>query len=205
MTVALVDRWVTGWSTSRQMPRRRDGDGWLVDVAAETRSQERIAVVSSLAEIRRLVAATTAPDVWLTLVGELDASARGAVAGLDAVTTDECMMTAPIRPGAVPAQVAIDHDGSVAHARIDVDGKPAARGQVAVGAGDAVFDRIETFPAFRRRGLGRLIMTGLTAWAAGHDATTGLLMASDSGRRLYETLGWSAVAPIATYRGSSAP
>lgn len=44
-------------------------------------------------------------------------------------------------------------------------------------------------------------MTGLAAWAAEQHATTGLLMASVSGRKLYDSLGWSTVAPIVTLRG----
>lgn len=201
MTNALVDRWVTGWCDSRQMVRRRDGESWLVEVAAETRSQERITSAPSLPELRRLVAATTAPDVWLTLVGELDAQIRDAVAGLDPVTSGECMMITRIQPGIVPTQVVIEQAGQLAHARIEVDGELAAHGQAAVSAGDAVFDRIETTPTFRRRGLGRLIMTGLAAWAAEQHATTGLLLASASGRKLYDSLGWSTVAPIVTLRG----
>ncbi|MDF2916990.1 MAG: hypothetical protein K0S70_1207 [Microbacterium sp.] len=201
MTSAWVDRWVAGWCSSRQMPRRRDGDSWLVDVATEGRSHERVASTASLKEIDRLVAVTTAPDVRLTLVGELDASMRDAVAVLDPVNTSECMMSAPIPPGIVPAQVEIEQDGSVAYARIHMDGELAAHGQVAVNAGDAVFDRIRTMSAFQRRGLGRLIMTGLAAWAAEHQATTGILVASADGRKLYESLGWSPVAPIAMFRG----
>ncbi len=202
MTSAWVDRWVTGWCGSRQMPRRRDGDSWLVGVGTEDRSQERVApATASIAEVRRLVTATAAPDVWLTLVGELDASTRDAVAVLDPANTSECMMSTDIRPGIVPTEVAIEQDGSVAYARIHVDGELAARGQVAVNAGDAVFDRIRTTSAFQRRGLGRLTMTGLAAWAAEQQATTGILVASASGRKLYESLGWIQVAPIAMFRG----
>ncbi|MDF2580587.1 GNAT family N-acetyltransferase [Microbacterium arborescens] len=201
MTSAWVDRWVTGWCISRQMQRCRDGDSWLVEVGADDRSQERIVSTASLTEVDRLVAATSAPDVWLTLVGELDASMRDAVAVLDPANTSECMMSAYIQPGIVPTEVAIEQDGAVAYARIHVDGELAARGQVAVDAGDAVFDRIRTTSAFQRRGLGRLVMTGLTAWAAERQATTGILVASASGRKLYESLGWSQVAPIAMFRG----
>ncbi|WKK70294.1 GNAT family N-acetyltransferase [Rathayibacter oskolensis] len=183
------------------MLRRRDGDGWLVEVAAETRSREYISVAPSLPELRRLVAATTAPDVWLTLVGDLDAESLDAVAALDPVTSGEGMMTTRIVPAEVPASVRIEVDGRVAHARIEVRGELAARGQAAVRAGDVVFDRIETMPSFRRRGLGGLVMTGLSAWSAETGATTGLLMASVSGRRLYESLGWAAVAPLVTFRG----
>ena len=201
MTSALVERWVTGWCLSRQMSWRRDGESWLVEVAAETRSQERIAASPSLAEAHRLVEATTASDVWLTFIGEIHASVGAAVGSLDRVSGSECMMTARVEPGSVPAGVVIEHDGPVAHARIDIDGELAARGQVAVQADHAVFDRIETMPAFRRRGLGRQVMTGLAAWTADHHATTGVLTASVSGRKLYETLGWSTFGPVSTFRG----
>lgn len=200
-TRALVDRWVDGWAVSRGMLSARDGDSWLVEVAAETRSWEYISESPSLPELYRLVAATAAPDVWLTLVGDLDAQSRGAVGGLDPVTSDERMMTTSIVPTASPANVIIEENGRVAHARIEVNGALAARGQAALSAADVVFDRIETTPEFRRRGLGRLVMTGLTAWAADHNAATALLMASVSGRKLYDSLGWLEVARIVTLRG----
>ena len=44
-------------------------------------------------------------------------------------------------------------------------------------------------------------MTGLSAWAADSNATTGLLMASVSGHKLYDSLSWSELAPIVTFRG----
>jgi GNAT superfamily N-acetyltransferase len=198
---ALVDRWVQGWCDSRRMVSRREGEGWLVDMAAGTRSREYISAVPSLPELHRLVTATTGPDVWLTLVGDLDAQSLEAVAALDPVAGGECMMTAPILDRAVPAHVSIEEDGRVAHARIEVGGRLAARGQAAVRGSDVVFDRIETVPEFRRRGLGRHVMTGLGAWAADKRATTGVLVASVSGRGLHESLGWSESAPIVTFRG----
>lgn len=200
-TRALVERWVEGWCDSRRMLGHREGDGWLVEVSAETRSFEYISAAPSLLELHRLVTATSAPDVWLTLVGELDRRSLEAVSALDPVTSGECMMTTRILPTEVPTGVRLEEDGQVAHARIEVGGELAARGQAAVCAADVVFDRIETLPTFRRQGLGRLVMTGLTGWAAETGATTGLLMASVSGRRLYESLGWSHVVPIVTYRG----
>ncbi|NRG39333.1 GNAT family N-acetyltransferase [Rathayibacter sp. VKM Ac-2835] len=201
VTPELVDRWVAGWCTSRGMLARRDGDGRLVEVAAETRSREYVIAEPSLPELHRLAAAVTTPDVWLTIVGDLDERGRDAVAGLDAVTSDERMMTTRLRTSARPPQVRIEENGRVAHARIEVEGEIAARGQAALSGGDVVFDRIETTPRFRRRGLGGLVMTGLSAWAAENGATTGLLMASVGGRALYTSLGWTEVAPIVTLRG----
>ncbi|NQX18183.1 GNAT family N-acetyltransferase [Rathayibacter sp. VKM Ac-2857] len=197
----LVDRWVAGWSESRAMHARRDGDAWLVEVAAETRSREYVIAAPSLPELRRLVGAVSAPEVWLTVVGELDADALEAVAGLDPVTRGERMMTTRLARTLAPVGVRLEAVGRVAHARIQLEGGIAARGQVAVVGGDAVFDRIETAPKFRRRGLGRLVMTGLGAWAAESGATTGLLMASVKGRALYTSVGWAEAAPIVTLRG----
>lgn len=201
VTRELVGRWVEGWCDSRQMHGRRDGEGWLVDVDAATRSREYVSLAPSPVELRRLLAAATTPEVWLTIVGDIDAASAEVLAGLDALTSGEHMMTAPVAPGPVPAQVRIEERGRVAFARIEVEGELAAQGQAAVRAGDVVFDRIETIPAFRRRGFGGLVMTGLSVWAADQGATTGLLMASVGGRRLYGSLGWSDVAPIRTFRG----
>ena len=200
----LVDRWVAGWCESRGMLARRDGDGRLVEVASGTRSREYVIAGPSLPELRRLAAAVTAPDVWLTIVGDLDERGRDAVAGLDRVTSDERMMTTRLRQAERPAQVRIEEVGRVAHARIEAEGEVAARGQAALSGGDVVFDRIETTPRFRRRGLGGLVMTGLSAWAAENGASTGLLMASVDGRALYSSLGWTEVAPIVTLRGRAA-
>ena len=200
----LVDRWVAGWCESRGMLARRDGDGRLVEVASGTRSREYVIAGPSLPELRRLAAAVTAPDVWLTIVGDLDERGRDAVAGLDRVTSDERMMTTRLRQAERPAQVRIEEVGRVAHARIEAEGEVAARGQAALSGGDVVFDRIETTPRFRRRGPGGLVMTGLSAWAAENGASTGLLMASVDGRALYSSLGWTEVAPIVTLRGRAA-
>jgi hypothetical protein len=46
---------------------RREGEGWSIEVAAETRSLEYIGAAPSLLELHRLVTATSAPGVWLTL------------------------------------------------------------------------------------------------------------------------------------------
>jgi ribosomal protein S18 acetylase RimI-like enzyme len=54
---------------------------------------------------------------------------------------------------------------------------------VIVGA-SAVFDRIETDPAHRRRGLGRTLMTRLGGLAVQDGAETGTLVATPDGRAL---------------------
>jgi GNAT superfamily N-acetyltransferase len=68
----------------------------------------------------------------------------------------------------------------------------AAVGTVGQVGEVATFDRIETMPAFQRRGLGRHVMAALTAQAVGRGATHGVLAASADGRQLYSSIGWQA-------------
>ncbi|KQM29708.1 hypothetical protein ASL10_03485 [Frigoribacterium sp. Leaf8] len=205
--IPLVDRWVEGWALSRGAARHRDGDAWRVDVAAATRAVERIVGRPTPDELTRLVDETTAPDVWLSVIGPLDDVARATLARLDAVTHAERMMTSQVSARPLPAGVIVDGDGDgrVVHVRVEVDGVVAARGQAAVVGEDVVFDRIATEPDFRRRGLGSRVMAGLEHGAAARGATTGLLFASVDGRRLYESLGWREVAELGTWRGRGLP
>lgn len=197
----LVDRWVEGWGDSRGMTRRRNGDTWTVEVASALRTREYVAASPSPDVFHGLVSQMTAPDIWFTIIGDLDPWLRDAAAGLPVVNLDERLMTSALGPTAIPTQVRIDEEGRVGHARIEIEGEIAARGQAAVRGTDVIFDRIETSPPFRRRGLGRLVMGGLSGWAAANGATTGLLLASVEGQQLYRSLGWQEVAPVVTLSG----
>ena len=98
-------------------------------------------------------------------------------------------------------------DGGVVGVRVvDSDGVEVARGMVAVAGADAVVHAIQTEPAHRRRGLGRVVTAHLCARAAERGARTGLLVASTAGERLYRALGWSprATVLVATRPGEQA-
>ncbi|MGW7263548.1 GNAT family N-acetyltransferase [Streptomyces sp. NPDC054842] len=91
--------------------------------------------------------------------------------------------------------------GGVGHALVlSADGSWAAHGHVAPTGATAVFDRIETAPAHRRRGLGRLVMRALTGLAVAAGAGTGVLAGTPDGRALYESLGWRVDAPLTSAR-----
>jgi predicted GNAT family acetyltransferase len=72
----------------------------------------------------------------------------------------------------------------------------AASGQLAVTDGDAVFDRIETASAHRRRGLGSVVMGTLVGQAVARGARHGVLVASVAGQALYASLGWETRAAV---------
>ncbi|KAJ3481695.1 hypothetical protein NLG97_g7756 [Lecanicillium saksenae] len=68
--------------------------------------------------------------------------------------------------------------------------KLAASGQVGIHEEMAVFDKIKTEEDFRRQGLGTLIMQTLGAEAHARGATTGWLIGTPDGQKLYNQLGW---------------
>ncbi|WP_144761756.1 GNAT family N-acetyltransferase [Curtobacterium sp. 9128] len=206
MTVheAFVERWVAGWARSRSLSVERDGAGWCVLVGSETRHEEYVVAEPSPAEALRLARLVERRYTsWLTVIGGIGPEALAAFASLDRVARVETVMEARLAAVPMPSDVlvAVADSGDVAHLVVEIDGQVAARGQVAVLGRDAVFDRIETEAAFRRRGLGRTIVAGLTSWAAARGADTGLLLASEQGRALYRAAGWRDVAPAVTFRG----
>ncbi len=71
-----------------------------------------------------------------------------------------------------------------------------AHGSVGVNGEYAVFDRLETHPGHRRQGLGMMMMKSLTARALDYPVTTGLVLASTGGQRLYHKLGWRSLSPM---------
>ena len=60
-----------------------------------------------------------------------------------------------------------------------------------------VFDRIETAPSHRRKGLGMAVMHALGS-ARRLASNPQLLVATEDGRALYARLGWTVITPVAT-------
>ena len=73
----------------------------------------------------------------------------------------------------------------------------AASGYAAEYNGIFIFDRIIVEEAHRRRGLGKAMMAVLGAEQRSR-ATRRVLVATDAGRALYSTLGWTVIAPYST-------
>jgi len=69
-------------------------------------------------------------------------------------------------------------------------GDIAAMGRIALVEDFVIYDRIETHPDHRRRGLGSIVMKALASIGAAHVKQKGILVATTAGRALYETLGW---------------
>ena len=193
----LVMRWVRSWAHTRDLSVDQV-DGWpLVHVNGPSRDTEIVCVEPGREVFEQLARLTgRVPRQMLTLFAHDVAPyvAAPLPPGLRVDRDDELFMTTTLAPAPVPP-----HNGYVA--RWVVDGTRAtytlddgesvpAEGSVGVLGSDANFDRIETSPRHRRRGLGRHIMAALSAWAVDRGATTGLLAASADGALLYTALGW---------------
>ncbi|MFC4039589.1 GNAT family N-acetyltransferase [Dactylosporangium siamense] len=88
-------------------------------------------------------------------------------------------------------------DVAIATCTDDATGEIAASGRLAAAGHVGVIDQVATSPAHRRRGLGRAIMHSLSHHACERGMHTGVLVATDDGRELYRTLGWTVRSPIA--------
>ncbi|GAB1329349.1 GNAT family N-acetyltransferase [Streptomyces sennicomposti] len=213
----LIRRWLDGWTVARSLPEAEPvepaGDGLRSECDQPGREVEVFALRADEEpeSVARLAAAVaTARQVtWLT-VPTLRRDAVEAVvgaAGLELVQRSEWFMTTdltehPRHAPAAPYEREVRTDGPVTVVSLhDRAGEVAARGTIAVVGGDAIADRIETEAAHRRRGLGRAVMSALAETAVSQGARTGLLIASQEGRRLYSALGWHHKADVLIARG----
>ncbi|QUF07722.1 GNAT family N-acetyltransferase [Actinosynnema pretiosum subsp. pretiosum] len=207
----LTRRWERGWSACRGWTRQPEERGALrVLLGLPGRHRELIALRLS-PELAAEVAAADEPT-WLTVPTDhpTEAARTLAEAGLHVRPTREHLMTRPLAdhpapllpPGYHPLvtvtdaavlRVELRHPDTAATAATTT---AAASGQAALVDGDAVFDRVETAPRHRRKGLGSAVMALLSAEAVTRGATRGVLMATPDGHALYTALGWSTAAEV---------
>jgi GNAT superfamily N-acetyltransferase len=205
-------RWVAGWAHSR-------------GVSVGTVEGWPIAHVRSASRAWEIVCAEPDPEAWGTLLDDIvgDRTAMLTLVAADPAPylaqvrapvrvdrDDESLMWRDLRNPQGMQDIDLhtlgiertpEPDGRLV-LRLLTDEQVAAEGHVAVLGDDAVFDRIETTPRFRRQGLARWLMAELTAYAVEQGATTGLLCASAEGAELYGALGWDHVAPVRSLMGS---
>ncbi|MEV0647870.1 GNAT family N-acetyltransferase [Phytomonospora sp. NPDC050363] len=204
----LVRRWLAGWTAARAIaPAVGVPGGFRVTLALPGRLHEFVA--PDLDGIAPLAAALhTVEPSWLTAFATDAEHTEKALreAGLEFFTAPESFMAVRLadQPARRPSDgytLATAADGPLVRTRVTApDGTLAATGLMAVAGTDAVAHEIHTEEAHRRRGLGGVVMTALAERAADLGATTGLLIASAAGERLYTSLGWDTLATVMTVR-----
>ncbi|WP_433165305.1 GNAT family N-acetyltransferase [Kribbella sp. CA-247076] len=149
------------------------------------------------------------------LAPDREVVARGVAAGGDALVEPRGAMgragvlasdrEVVVRGVVAGGEVVVESRGALEVVRVvGAHGGVAARGMVAVTGDVAVMHDIQTEPAYRRRGLGSVVMGVLSRRAVERGASTGLLMATADGEQLYRRLGWLREATMVTAKGSGA-
>jgi GNAT superfamily N-acetyltransferase len=203
----LAMRWLEGWSAATGHPWV-DEDGVVrIEALMASRRFEYLLVEPNIEEfesITRLIGGDSRDVV--TVFTNKPEYYRVPHAGLVVDRYDEALMTFPLgnTPTSVPEgfETKWDEQGSRVNLQVVHGEELAAIGTLAIVGHDAIFDRIETMPRYRRRGLGRFMMYDLATWAIDHGAELGILAASAEGQALYRTLGWQSECTMLMFRGT---
>ncbi|MBC6981287.1 GNAT family N-acetyltransferase [Caulobacter sp. 17J80-11] len=199
----LVAAWVKGWALARGTPAPvAEADGWRVDVGWP--DQQARYVFAGLSErLAGLAAEIDRPFVLLKACAAPEAVAAVLPPGWSVrppgffMSCDGPQTGAGVAPDGYALEQA--QEGPVAVVRLRApDGTEAAIGRMVVADGRAIYDRIVTQQAHRRRGCGRAVMAALRAEADARGAAQGVLVATAEGRWLYEALGWRLHTPYST-------
>ncbi|WP_370942429.1 GNAT family N-acetyltransferase [Amycolatopsis sp. cg5] len=195
----LVRAWVHGWAASRRTSAPvTEPDGWRIDVGLPDHRVRYILPSADPDLVRARVAGLSEQGTWIKVFGNVQATL------MPGWTNDEPghLMTidlSQVEHAALPDgyRLEVHAGGDRAEAVIQAaDGALAARAQTGLAGDHAVLDQVVTEPAHRRRGLGRVLMGALGAFAHDSGAKTAVLAATDDGRALYLALGWADVRPL---------
>jgi GNAT superfamily N-acetyltransferase len=194
----LTEQWVATWAHIRDISVTEVDGCALVHVASPSRETELVCIDPGVERFLELVQHIDGDSRAMLTVAAHDVgpylTARRPP-GVRVDRDDEALMSARLVELDVPPLEADltfrwDVDGAGMTYTLESGRSVAAHGTVGVLGHVATFDRIETMPAFQRRGLGRHVMAVLTSQAMGRGATDGVLAASAQGRQLYTALGW---------------
>ncbi|MFJ1607974.1 GNAT family N-acetyltransferase [Streptomyces sp. NPDC088253] len=204
MVPELTRSWVMGLAVARRSPVPVELPwGMRVDVG---RPRERARyVLLRTGDAALLAVAEQAAEPTSRILTFLAPERASALLGPEWQFRDtELLMTTSLRRSTarVPNgyETAAVTDGAVTHVRVcTAEGETAAAGYVAVDGAVAVVDRVATYPAHQRRGLGTLVMHALTEAALASGARTAVLSATEEGRALYTFLGWAPCGSLAAF------
>jgi ribosomal protein S18 acetylase RimI-like enzyme len=208
----IVRRWLEGWRLCRGLEPVIEYDDAYAAVLRMPGRERELFARSDDAEIVHRLATELTQDTWLTVTTQSgdEIARRLAAAGARPFEEQKTLMSIDLRDQPTTAQVVtppvaveLESAAPLEYVRVRIDDTVAAHGMVAIVGDDAVMHDIQTDPAYRRRGLGSIVMDGLGRRALERGATTGLLMATTDGFHLYRKLGWLPEATMVTASGDA--
>ncbi|WP_255754831.1 GNAT family N-acetyltransferase [Massilia sp. erpn] len=201
--LALIERWLAGWSLSRGVPAPLPyGEGLVVEVGMPAQLRRYVFADAGHA-LQACAERIHDPYIFLKAAVEPEILRR-ALPARWSIESPGYLMAGPAQAKdriALPPGYRIvrerQHGAHVVRI-LNENQEPAASGRVVLHGGCAVFDQIETAESHRGRGLGSIVMQALDAIAEEAGSGERLLVATEDGRALYARLGWSVIAPWST-------
>lgn len=198
----LVFAWAEAHSVARKSPPPvYDRGGFRVDTHSE--SEVKRWVFPQLCEgLHDIACEITAPRHYLKLCGTNDELRSALLPVRWEIQSANYFMQATAtsgEAGILPEgyRMELHQAGPITGVRIFAqNGDLAASGCAAETSDAFVYDRIETAPDHRRRGLGIAVMSALGSTRRSV-VTPQLLVATEDGRGLYARLSWTVIAPFA--------
>lgn len=197
----LATAWAKGWTLTRDKASPvGTAYGCKIDLGLPGRLERHVVVDFDAPLVRELADGLVVPGTWLKVC-----AAPGDVAPLLherwQVQAPEYLMAVDLGIATAQApdgyRLVVTTTGAVIEVEVrDQHGALAARGRAAHSGGFATFDQIVTEPEHQRRGLGRLVMAALGNYAIAQGAEVGVLVATEQGRALYESIGWTLASPV---------
>lgn len=196
----LIALFARGWAISRDVPAPvAVPGGHYIEVGQPDQKARYVFAALDAEALARLAARITDPFVYLKVCAEREAVRAVLPSRWIIRQPPTYMMTAELEPVTPSSQdgftMLVEKLGSMRKAAVLHQGREVARGRMIVLGETALFDQVSTDEAYRRKGLGRLVMHALTGAALEQGASKGLLSATEMGRWLYQTIGWTVHAP----------
>lgn len=202
VTQELLGCWLAARSIGRGLPLPvHDKSALRVDTES-TDEVRRYVFTGPSPEIRELALSISTPRVFIKMCGHGDQLLDLVPPGWELqpsgyfMTRDGSDDAEPVLPPGYRLELVTGDHTRVARI-FAADGDLAASGYAVEYDGVFVYDRIITEHAHQRRGLGRALMAALGSTRRSKEAQR-LLVATDAGRALYATLGWTVLSPFST-------
>lgn len=200
VSLTTLYSWLAARSIARGLPAPVcDHGGYRVDTHSDTEICRWVFARPSM-EMGELARAIDQPGHFIKLCGSSD-ELRSVVPSRWRLDQERYFMTG--RQASTPQPlphgytIEIEQHGMIRRVAILNESGDQAAGGYAVESRDAfIYDRIETAPTHRRKGLGSLVMASLAQMKRGD--VPELLVATNEGRLLYEAQGWHVLSPYAT-------
>lgn len=192
----IIEKWLTAWSLSRNLPLPVPfRSGFKVDVGWE--NQKARYVFPALNEdFIQLAESTDEHSVYLKVCASPD-ELKKVISGKWTIQPQGYMMSCfhrmKFRDRKLPSgyRLCFDHYNSTHVIRITTqNNETAATGRVVMVDDLAVYDRILTDLPHQRKGLATILMKELESIAHSHRVFKNLLVATEEGKSLYNSIGW---------------